>query len=116
MSEEKKHTIVIPPKVEYTKGLHCPVDPPCEFMDISFTKEGETKPFRVGKIIQRRCPEIAAFMFRPNRLNSATGSREPPLQAGDKINVVVTLYKSGDADKRTLSEPYQSEEKIVEVT
>ena len=116
MSEEKKHTILIPDKVEYTKALFCPVDPPCEFMDISFTKEGEDKPFRVGQIIQRRCPEIAAFMFRPNRLNVATGARDPPLQAGDKIKVVITLYKSGDANERTLSDPYQSEEKIVEVT
>ena len=116
MSEKKKHEILIPNKVEYTKALFCLVEPPHDFMDVSFTKEGEDAPFRVGKLISRRCPEIAAFMFRPGKLNTSTRQRDKPLQKGDKIKVKVTLYKKGDPNKRTLTEPFESKEEIVEVT
>ena len=111
-----EHTILIPDKVEYTKGLFVQVDPPHDFMDMSFTMEGEKEPFRTGQLISRRCPEIACFMFRPGKLNTATKQRDKPLKAGDKIKVKVTLYKTGDPNKRTLTEPIETKEAIVEVT
>lgn len=111
-----EHTILIPDKVKYTKGLFCQVDPPHDNMDMSFTIEGEKEPFRVGKLISRRCPEIAVFMFRPAKLNTTTKQRNKPLKAGDKIKVKITLYKKGDPNKRTLSEPFETKEAIVEVT
>ena len=102
--------------MEYTKGLFCQVDPPHDNMDITFTIEGEKEPFRVGKIISRRCPEIASFMFRPAKLNISTKQRDKPLQKGDKIKVKVTLYKKGNPNTRKLTEPIEHKEAIVEVT
>ena len=85
MSEEI--SIVIPDRVEYTKGLFCPVSPPQSYMSISFTEEGQTEPFREGFIKGRKCPEIAAFMFKP---------RSKPFEAGSKITVNIKCYESYD--------------------
>lgn len=111
-----EHIILIPDKVEYTKALFCPIDPPHDNMDITFTKEGEDAPFRTGKIVSRRCPEIASFMFRPAKLNTSTRQRDKPLEKGDKIKVKITLYEKGDPSERTLSRPFDSKEATVEVT
>ena len=116
MSEEKKHTIVIPAKCGYTKPLCCPVDPPHEFMSVEMTLAGEDAPFRTGLIVGRRCPTIDAFLFRPGALNKTSRQRDKPLKKGDIIQIKVTLFKKGDVGKRTLSEPFQSETADVEVT
>ena len=110
------HTIVIPPNCKHTEALRAQVDPPHAFMSISMTFPGESGPFREGKLIGRRCPEIAAFLFRPGILDTKTRKRAAPLQKKDKIKIKVTLYKKGDPTKKTLSEPFQTEEAVVEVT
>lgn len=119
MSEEdnkEKYMIVIPDKVEYTKLLQCPVDPPHDKMSITFTTKGEDEPFREGKIVNRRCPEIAGFMFRPMKIDRKTKARVKPLQDGDIVTVKVTLYNKSEPTKRILSEPIQSLTQDVLIT
>lgn len=80
------------------------------------TFPGEKKPFGEGKVFDKRFPEIAAFLFRPNLIDKETKERAKPLKKGDKIKVKIVLYKKGDSSKRILSEPFQTEEAEVEVT
>ena len=113
---EDKYFIVIPEKVNHTGLLQCPVDPPHDKMSITFTTKGADEPFREGKILNRRCPEIAGFMFRPQRLNRRTKARDTPLKDGDIVIVKVTLYNKSDPTKRTLSDPIQSFSQEVRIT
>lgn len=120
MSEEKKqprkHEIAIPETIERSKLLQCLVEPPHDFMDITLTLDGEKEPFQHGKILSRRCPEISVFMFRPCKLNMSTRKRDVQLKDGDKVNVKVTLYESGDANKRTFKNKIQDAEQQVIVS
>ena len=116
MTEEIKRTILIPDEVEYTKALFVQIEPPHSMMSISFTKKGEKEPFRVGKVISRRCQEIAAYMFRPNKLNLFTKKRDAPLVAGDTIIVKVVMYSECNTTKQTLSKSFQEVTKEIKVT
>jgi hypothetical protein len=84
MTETK---IIIPKKVKYTKVLTCIFHPPTDKAQISFTLNGENKPFRIGKL-SGRCKEISAFMFRPESLDEEYSK---PLKAGDIIDVEVIV-------------------------
>ena len=120
MSEEKKqsrkHEIAIPETIERSKLLQCLVEPPHDWMEVSLTLEGDKEPFQVGKILSRRCPEISVFMFRPCKLNMTTRKRDVQLKDGDKVNVKVTLYETGDANKRTFKNKIQDAGQQVIVT
>ena len=118
MTETKKHEIAIPETIERSQLLQCLVEPPHDFMDITLTLDGEDEPFQHGKILSRRCPEISVFMFRPCKLNMSTRKRDVQLKDGDKVNVKVTLYESGDANKRTFKNKIQDakQQVIVSVT
>lgn len=111
-----KYTIVIPDTVKHTGLLQCPVEPPHDKMSITFTTKGADEPFREGKIVNRRCPEIAGFMFRPQRINKKTKARETALKDGDIVIVKVTLFNKSDPTKRILSEPIQHLEQEVRIT
>lgn len=114
--DKEKFVIVIPDRCKYTGLLQCLVDPPHDFMSITMTTKGEDEPFREGKVIGRRCPEISGYLFRPMKVDIKKKSRVPALVDGDKIVVKVTLYKEGEPNKRTLSSPIQSLEQEVLVT
>lgn len=120
MSEEKKesrkHEIAIPQSIKHTALLQCLVEPPHDWMEVSLTLEGEKEPFQVGKILSRRCPEISVFMFRPQKLDMKKRIRPQPLKDGDIVNVKVTLYESGDANKRTFKNKIQDAEEKVKVS
>lgn len=90
MTESKKPTIIIPKQVGYTKVLTCIFHPPTNKAQISFTFDGEDKPFRTGKI-NSRCKEISAFMFRSESLDEQKEEYTKPLKIGDIVNVEVTV-------------------------
>jgi hypothetical protein len=113
--------IVIPTEVEHTKILSCIVEPPYDKMTIDLCEVGSTEPFLRGGIAGRRCPSIDAFIKRPQKLNMKTKQRDPPLKAGDKIDVIVTLYNKVEqpkvrTDKPKFSEPIQSVKETVTIT
>lgn len=83
-------TIIIPNQVQYTKVLTCVFHPPTDDAQISFTLEGEDKPFRTGKL-STRSKEISAFMFRPESLDEKNEQYTKPLKTGDIIDVKVTV-------------------------
>ena len=83
-------TIVIPKSVKNCKALRCLIDPPTSDVTVSFTLEGEDEPFRTATLI-RRSSEIAAFMFRPRKLDVQKEKFTEPLKPGDVINVEVVL-------------------------
>lgn len=116
MSEEKKFKIAIPEKCKYTSLLQCPVDPPHDNMLITMTTKGDDKPFREGMIINRRCPEIAGFLFRPMIVDEKTRKRVAPLKKGDIVVVKVVLFTKGDSNKRELYGKIQEKEAELEVT
>lgn len=92
--------IIIPKKVEYTKALTCIFHPPTDKAQMSFTLDGEDKPFRTGKI-SGRCKEISVFMFRPESLDVEKEEYTKPLKAGDIVNIDVTVNgtkKSGKVE------------------
>ena len=104
----------IPATVQYTKALFCKVTPPQKFMSIEFKLAGDDEPFRIGKIIGRECPEIAAFMFRPSRTKDSA-ERFAPLKAGDKVKVIVKCYAKGDKESQTFEGLMKEEIQVVEV-
>jgi len=83
-------TIIIPKQVKYTKALTCIFHPPTDDAQISFTLDGEDKPFRTGKL-STRSKEISAFMFRPESLDEENNQYTKPLKAGDIIDVKVIV-------------------------
>lgn len=116
MKEDKKFNIVIPEKCEHTALVQCPVEPPHANMSISFTTKGDDKPFREGKILNRRCPEISGFLFRPQIVDTKSRKRVTALSKGDIVIVKVVLYEKGDSNTRVLSEKIQEEKAELEVT
>lgn len=94
----KSVKIVIPKQVEHTKILTCLFHPPTNDASISFTLDGETEPFRTGKI-NGRCKEISAYMFRPESLDEEKAQYTKPLKKGDIINVKVTVNGTKKSQK-----------------
>lgn len=80
------------------------------------TLKGEDKPFSFGGVKTRRCPEVAAFLFRPQKLNKSTKKRDAPLKEGDIIVVKVTFWKDYNPDKDAYAREIESFEQEVEVT
>ena len=107
--------IEIPKKVEYTRGLFCPVEPPQANMSIEFAVEGEDKPFRIGFIKSRRIAEIAGFVFRPRR-NQFTRKIDKPLVPPCKVTATVRIYKDYDNQTDKYGPEIFSKSQVVEVT
>ena len=95
MTESK---IIIPKKVQYTKALTCIFHPPTDDAQISFTLDGEDKPFRTGKL-STRGKEITAFMFRPETLDMEKEKYTKPLMAGNIVNVEVIVNGTKKSQK-----------------
>ena len=85
-----ENVIIIPEKVQYTKVLTCKFHPPTNDAQISFTIDGEDKPFRTGKL-SNRCKEISAFMFRSETLDEKNEEYSKPLKVGDIVDVEVIV-------------------------
>ena len=107
--------IEIPKKVEYTKALFCPVEPPQANMSIEFAAEGEDKPFRIGFIKSRRIAEIAGYVFRPRR-NQFTRKIDKPLEPPCKITTTIRIYKDYDAQSDKYGPEIAKKSQVVEVT
>lgn len=114
MSKEEIE-IEIPKKVEYTKALFVPIEPPQANMSIEFAAEGENKPFRIGYIKSRRIPEIAGFVFRP-RKNQFTRKIDKPLEPPCKITATIRIYKDYDAKSDKYGPEIFKKSQVVEVT
>ena len=96
--ENKNPVIIIPKQVEYTKALTCIFHPPTKDAQISFTLEGEKKPFRTGKL-SNRCKGISAFMFRPESIDEINERYTKPLKIGDIVNVEVIINGTNKSQK-----------------
>ena len=80
------------------------------------TLKGEDEPFSFGGVKTRRCPEVAGFLFRPQRLNKSTKKRDAPLKKDDIVIVKVTFWKDYNPDKDKYAREIESFEQEVEVT
>jgi len=107
-----KTTILIPTTAEHAEPFNCVFEPASNNTEISFTLDGESEPFAVGKTFNRS-NEITAFMKRPRRLDVDNRQFTKPLKAGDTVHVKV-VHQDGTITEEKVTITENKKEKTVE--